>query len=709
MSSTQAANQPLATHDFAASLEFFERKAILKLLEIKDCDIRILNLEQCRDAIDKGLHSGGAFSAVVPLVTLFYGGFINLDIADPTSRGQDMFVLSKGHAVATLASIYAELGYFDASILKHSRSYASILNGHPGPILPGVQIATGPMGQGFSVAQGFAIAGRTASRFDSYCMVGDGELQEGTIWEAAMFAATKHLDNLCVLVDKNNGQLDIASKTVFPMPPLEQVFEAFGWRVLSADATQYEDVYSALRQFRYTPRNGKPTAIICHSTKGHGAFSDFLNKHKVTIPDALIDQEISLHKQQRARRVEELRRLYDHLDQRNDGGPLRDEIIHFARLMHLAPSRNSVGELPAAMGPVLTARVPPRNKQIQYDAALLPQIDRAKEYSASDIVTAGMKVFACDPSVVSIDADLATTSGLEAGVAAVDQARALNAGVAEANMMCIGEAFAALGYNAWISTFCPFFDWKVLRRIAVGYQERLESIASPTGWLSEGHGLDLTLLATGPNFETRTNGATHMGNDDITVFDGIAHLKIIDCSCPQQLLSIMRWIMQGNRGLVYLRVMRAPSAVLYGPGVNFDYGKGFVLREQTDGTAVIITSSRGTHEALKASQLAAASGVGIGVVDMPSIDGQLLLNLHDSGKILCFAEQNNGYIFRSFLSVLGRHKRSCNWSKVLAINALDAQGRPQFIHSGTYEELLEAFHLSPPQIVRAIADHAEGR
>ena len=125
-----------------------------------------------------------------------------------------------------------------------------------------------------------------------------------------------------------------------------------------------------------------------------------------------------------------------------------------------------------------------------------------------------MKVFARDPALVSIDSDLATTSGLEAGVAAVDQRRALNVGVAEANMMGIGEAFAALGHQTWISTFCPFFDWKVMRRIAVGHQERLEAMAAPDGWLSEGHGLDLTMLATAANFETRTNGATHMGNDD---------------------------------------------------------------------------------------------------------------------------------------------------------------------------------------------------
>src|SRR5712671_3600020 len=225
---------------------FRERKELLSLLQIKDSDIRILALEQCRDAVDKGLHAGGAFSAVIPLTALYYGGFMDIDIADPTRRGQDLFTLSKGHAVAAMAAIYADLGYFGREVLRNSRSYSSILNGHPGPILPGVHIATGPMGQGMPVAQGFAIAGKTSPRFDSYCLVGDGELQEGPMWECVMYAGARGLDNLCVLVDRNNGQLDISSRMVFPMPRLEAVFESFGWQAWRVDATQYDGVYAAL-------------------------------------------------------------------------------------------------------------------------------------------------------------------------------------------------------------------------------------------------------------------------------------------------------------------------------------------------------------------------------------------------------------------------------------------------------------------------------
>jgi transketolase N-terminal domain/subunit/transketolase C-terminal domain/subunit len=673
------------------------RQGILKLLAIKDSDVRLLILEQCRHAVDQGLHAGGAFSATTPLVALYYGGFLNIDVEDPTRVGQDTFVLSKGHAIAALASIYAELGYFDRSVLRNSRSHASILNGHPGPILPGIPIATGPMGQGFGVAQGFAIAGKLGPYFDSYCMTGDGELQEGPIWEAVMFAGQKHLDNLCVLVDRNNGQLDISSRMVFPMPRLEAVFESFNWKVYSADATSYEGVYAALEAFRFGPRNGQPTAIVCHSTKGHGALSDFMNKHKVVVADNLSDQEEALQQELRARRVEDFRAYYEHLGEHTEGAEIQEALKACAQDMHLEPS-----DCTQIVGPIVTRRVPSRNKSIAYNPDLLPKIDPKKEYSAADIVIGAMKIFARDSRVVSIDSDLATTSGLEAGIASADQRRALNAGVAEANMLLLGEAFAALGYNTWTSTFCPFWDWKVMRRVAVGYQERLESIASADGWLSEGHGLDLTMLATASNFETRTNGATHMANDDALVFDAIAHLKIIDVSCPRQMLSIIKWIMDGNRGLVYLRVMRTPSAVIYPSDYRFEFGVGQMLRPAD--RAVIVSSGRGVHEALAASDLVP----GLGVADMPSIDEDFLLRLYDSGKLIVFAEQNNGYIWQNFLKVLARRRSAvCGTNRAMTINTLTQDGRAQFIHSATYEELVEVYDLCGAKLASRVRQRLE--
>ena len=687
-------------HGLLADVQHAQRDGLLKLLAIKDSDIRLLTLRQSRDAVDKGLHAGGAFSATIPMVSLFYGGFLLLNIEDPTATGQDIFTLSKGHAVATMASIYAELGYFAESVLSNSRSHRSLLNGHPGPILPGVHVATGPMGQGLGVAQGFAIAGRGNPRFDSYAMVGDGELQEGSCWEAVMYAGQSHLDNLCVVVDRNHGQLDVHNRTLFPMPPLDEVFRSFGWNACNVDTTQYDGVIAALERFRFGPRDGKPTAIICNATKGYGAFSDSMNKHKITTADAVLDGEVRLQQQRRAARVSEFQQLLSALE--ND--PESDRTVKLLRkaasCMHLDLTSDDMAQV---IGPVLTQRVPPRDKAINYDRAKLPKIDRAKAYAASDIVTAAMKVFASDSRVVSIDSDLASTSGLEAGVGAVDQGRALNVGVAEANMMLIGEAMAALGKQVWISTFCPFFNWQVLRRIAVGQQERLEAIAAPRGWLSEGHGLDLTFLATAANFETRTNGATHMGNDDSTTFDALAQLKIVDISCPQQLLSFMQWTMQGSRGLLYVRVMRTPSAVLYGSDHVFEFGKGHVLRQNDGDRLVIVSSGRGTHEALGAADVCAGLGLNVGVVDMPTIDADLLLDLARSGKTLLFAEQNNGYIWQNFLKVLYRGESiETVTGRTLMVNTLDDAGKPQFIHSATYEELIEVFGLSATALARTI-------
>lgn len=689
-----------------ATRESLLRQGILKLLAIKDSDIRILTMEQSRDAVDNGLHAGGAFSAILPLVALFYGGGLRIDIEDPTRRGQDMFTLSKGHAVAALASIYADLGYFEKSVLKNSRSYNSILNGHPGPVLPGVQIATGPMGQGIGVAQGFAIAGRFEPRFNSYCMVGDGELQEGSVWEAVMYAGQHHLDNFCVLVDRNHGQLDIHTKTVYPMPDFAQVFRAYGWEAVDADATQYDAVLSALERFRLGPRNGKPLAIICSTTKGYGACSDLLNRHKVVTPASLVEQELEMQQQRREKRVLEAVEYVESLGDSPDHAQVKKLLLTAAAAMHLEFKTSPGGpSFDSAPGPVLTRRVPRRDKRIQYNPGQLPRIDPKKSYSAAAIVTAAMKEFARDSRVVSIDSDLGTTSGLESGVAAVDQLRALNVGVAEANMMLIGEAFAALGGNVWVSTFCPFFNWQVLRRIAVGHQERLEAMESRNGWLSEGHGLDLTFLATAANFETRTNGATHMGNDDITTLDGVAHLKIIDVSCPQQLLSIIKWIMEGNRGLVYLRVMRAESAVLYAEDYQFSFGKGYHLRQSGQDRAVIVSSGRGVHEALAAVELLAKSGVSAGLVDMASVDEEMILEIAASGKLLVFAEQNNGYLFRNFLKALYRRRDSAAsdiLQRILTISTLDSNGMPQFIHSATYDELTAAFGLDPASIANVV-------
>lgn len=422
------------------------------------------------------------------------------------------------------------------------------------------------------------------------------------------------------------------------------------------------------------------------------------------IPDALAAQELEAQKRLRDQRAVELQEFWCFLGSDVEGREAQKDLAALAKAMNLAlpEPKGGSGEVRALVSPVRTVRAKPRDKRIRYDAAQLPVLDAKKEYAASAIITQAMKVFARDPRVVSVDADLSSTSGLEAGVSWVDAERALNIGIAEGNMMAIGEAYAALGYNAWVSTFCPFFDWKVLRRIAIGHQERLEAIERKDGWLGKGHGLDLTFLATAPNFETKTNGATHMGNDDVLVFGEIGYLKIVDVSCPNQLLGIMKWIMEGDKGLMYVRIMRSPSAVLYGGDFRFEYGKAWTVKESPKDRVTILSSGRGVHEALAAAAILEQQGVAAGVVDMASIDREKLLSLASSGKLLAIAEQNNGMIWSALGKLLLRSKAGVRTENLLAINTLGEDGAPKFIHSATYEQLLAQFGLGAAQIAASI-------
>jgi transketolase len=671
-------------------------RGITLLLQIKDSDIRLMNLYQCRHSVDSSIHIGGASSATIPMVSLFYGGIINVNVEQPTALDQDMFVLSKGHAVATLASIYSDLGYFDRSVLKNSRSVASILNGHPGPLLPGVHVATGPMGQGMGVAQGFAIAGQRSPHFDVYAVTGDGELQEGPIWETVMFAGYKRLDNLCVLVDNNGGQLDIVTTLHFPYNSLSTSFSSFGWKVVEVDATKYHTVYDALLQFKYGERDGRPTVIICKTTKGHGGLSDYMNTHKATISNDILDQEDKMQWQQRAAREKEFFQFFNQLS--GDLSDVEQTIVKHAETMGFKIEKEKVVSVDAV---VKTKKAPVRDKKIKYNHSQLPKLEKGKPYGANKIIELSMKAFAQDERIFSVDSDLASTSGLQAGVGFVDKYRALNAGVAEANMMLLGEAFAILGGNAWVSTFCPFFDWKVMRRIAVGHQERLEVIAEKNGWLSEGHGLDLTMVATAADLETQSNGATHMGNDDVMLFNEVAQLKIINVSCPQQLLGILKWIAEGNKGMIYMRILRAPTNVIYDADFSFEFGKAYNVNYSEEAEATIVTSGRCVYEALDAAKKLTEEGINVNVVDMPSIDEATIVELYQSGKPVFIAEQNNGYLWHHFKRVLFEKETTINTQKLLPVN-ITTNGGLHYIHSGTYTELAAHYHLDAEHLTERI-------
>lgn len=217
----------------------------------------------------KSGHPGGSLSCA-DILTVLYFNQMNIDENKPNDINRDRLVLSKGHASPALYSVLAEKGYFDKKLLKTFRKIGSDLQGHPDmKKVPGVDMTTGSLGQGLSTAVGMAIA----SKIDNagcriYCIVGDGEIEEGQIWEALMAASKNNLDNLCVIVDNNNLQIDGEIDKVGGMNNITEKFLSFGFNVINIDGHNMDSIIDAFTTAKQT--KGKPTVIIAKTIKGKG-------------------------------------------------------------------------------------------------------------------------------------------------------------------------------------------------------------------------------------------------------------------------------------------------------------------------------------------------------------------------------------------------------------------------------------------------------
>lgn len=239
----------------------------IKVLESIAKEIRINILKMLTKA-GSG-HTGGSLSAVDIAVAIYFSK-MRFNPKNPFWKERDRLILSKGHAAPLLYAIMAKAGYFPVDMLDTLRKIGSPLQGHPcRKSLPGVEISTGSLGQGLSVANGMALGlklDKNPARV--YCIMGDGEIQEGQIWEAAMSTAHYKLDNLCAVVDNNGLQIDGPVREVMNIEPIYDKWLAFGWHVIEIDGHKMEEILNALDEAENT--KGKPTIIIAHTIKGKG-------------------------------------------------------------------------------------------------------------------------------------------------------------------------------------------------------------------------------------------------------------------------------------------------------------------------------------------------------------------------------------------------------------------------------------------------------
>lgn len=237
-----------------------------KQLEIQACKIRMGILTGVYNA--KSGHPGGSLS-IADTLTYLYFNKMNVDPKNPDNEKRDRFVLSKGHTAPALYSTLANKGFFDIEELKSLRHIGALLQGHPCIHIPGVDMSSGSLGQGISVAAGMALSGKISNEaYKVYTVLGDGEIEEGQVWEAAMFAAHYKLDNLVAVVDNNGLQIDGPIDEVMSPYSISDKFKAFGWHVIEADAHDFDSLDAAFTEADTV--EGKPVAIVQKSVKGKG-------------------------------------------------------------------------------------------------------------------------------------------------------------------------------------------------------------------------------------------------------------------------------------------------------------------------------------------------------------------------------------------------------------------------------------------------------
>lgn len=264
----------------------------LELKKIAD-KIRYKIVEMSK--VGKAPHLGSSLSCVDIVVAAYYA-FLRIDPRQPTDRLRDRFILSKGHAISTLYAVLAEKNFFPAELLKTFNKDGSSLPEHPTPhCVPGVEIATGSLGHGLSVGIGQALASRILNEsYKVMVLLSDGECNEGSVWEAAMFAPAKKLDNVIAIVDFNKWQATGRSEDIMSLSPLKEKWESFGWQTYEVDGNNFDQILEVFSKIPET--QGKPTAIIAHTVKGKGvSFMEDDNNWHYRIPN---DEELASAKLQ---------------------------------------------------------------------------------------------------------------------------------------------------------------------------------------------------------------------------------------------------------------------------------------------------------------------------------------------------------------------------------------------------------------------------
>ncbi len=514
---------------------------------------RLLRIHSMRATTAAGSgHPTSCLSAAELVAGTFFHA-MKFDAAHPNSTAGDRFVLSKGHAAPVLYAALAEAGVFPVSRLMTLRQFSSELEGHPTPLIPGVDAATGSLGQGLSVGAGLALGARIErSRARIYVLLGDGELAEGNVWEAAAFAAHYQLDNLTAIADING--LGQSERTMYrhDTEVYRRKFEAQGWQAEVIDGHDLAAVLGALDRARST--TGRPQAIVARTEKGHGI--SFLADREGWHGKALSKEELE------------------------------------KALAEIGP----VPEIPKDDGRSYVRKslpVPP-----EFPAPAAPDYKPGQSVATREAYgTALRKLAAVNPKIVALDGDVKNSTFADVLQKAYPD-RLFQGYIAEQNIVSTGVGLAAQGQVPFIATFACFFS-------RAYDQVRMAAISRS----------NINLCGSHCGVSIGEDGPSQMGLEDLAMFRAIPGATVFypsDAVAAERLTETAARL----PGICYLRTSRPKLPVLYASDEKFPVPGFKVLRQSSGDRAIVVAAGVTVYEALKAYEQLKAKGVPIRVIDL---------------------------------------------------------------------------------------------
>ncbi len=597
-------------------------------------------------------HPGGSLSAA-DLVTALYFNEMNIDPANPKKPDRDKFILSKGHAAPVQYAALAERGFFPKEELLMLRKLGAKLQGHPDMHrTPGVEMSTGSLGQGISVSIGMALANKIDDNSGRiYALLGDGELQEGIVWEAVMAASHYKLDNLTAIVDWNGLQIDGKNDDVMCVKPIDEKFKAFGWNVLMIDGHDFEQIFDAYKQAKEC--KGKPTVIIARTHKGRGV--SFMTDQAGWHGKAPNDEEA-------AKAIAEIEALF--ADKNEIAEAVSEGIeLHNKKIAKLTTKSEKSNELECNNVPVKSTA---------------PAGKMATRQAYGETLR---EVGATNKNLVVLDGDL-SKSTMTVEFKKLYAERFLNMGISEQNLYGTAAGLALSGKTVCASTFAMFATGRAFEivRNTIGHT-----------------GANVKVCATHAGITVGEDGATHQTFEDIALMRTIPGMMVINPGDAASAKILLKQAIEIN-GPVYVRLGRTAVPCIYKENEAIEIGKGKLVREGKDVT--IIATGIMVNEAATAAETLAQEGVDCRIIDMHTIkpiDEEIIVKAAVETGAIVTAEEH------SVIGGLGSAVAEVV-VKQCPVRMVMIGQRDTFGESGKPDQLKEKYGMTARDIIAAVTD-----